>query len=139
MFATVDAISQGKYFSKSLITAWPLPFCFDDVDAAIILGTSGELAIVLARRDLGDGEDRVIVQIRDVSKDEILLSANFTIDFDFINASGLGLGMDEVGAVGLMMVYVPLIEGEWSQQGASLLKGGEEQHDGSRSEEGSVA
>jgi hypothetical protein len=143
MFRTVDALNRRKLFSQSLREARPLPFSLETADVAVLLGepigNGAQLAILVAKSELGDGEVRIVVQIRDVLADETLLLATLTDELFFVNAYALGQGLDEVSAVNLLMFYAPLIDGEWSLEGAPSAMVGDDENDGSAAEKGFMA
>lgn len=131
MYTTLDYLTKGKYFWQVMQSLWPLPFDPEYLDSAVLMGDSGELAVVLTRTEnVGDdhGGDWII-QVREVASDKVLLLAKLTPEREFINGNSMGVPVDEASAVHALSIFSGLIVGTWEMQEELMMLGEDDQHD----------
>lgn len=123
IYATVDALNDGPYFWKTLVSKWPVPFKISDSESAILWSKDEDVGIVVAKRQLNDGAVRWVVQVFEVevdktieqSSNKLLLEALLDEDMGFIYGTSFGMALDEVAVAQALQLFFPLIQGQWSQ------------------------
>lgn len=114
MFTTCDAVALGQFFWKSLQKDWPLPFDITKSGEAL-LPCGMYSSIVIARQVLDGGDERWLVEVKESTSGNMLLTVLLAADMSFIHGSSIGMALDEVAAVGTLKLFALVDCGEWQQ------------------------
>jgi hypothetical protein len=111
----LDLVGSSKFFAKSVVNKWPVPFSLRD-SRAIALSVAefldGDLTlIVVSEMDAAPG--RWTVRVLEPGLDRAHLEVRLDANGRFLCGSHLDTPVDELGAADALALYAPFIRGEW--------------------------
>lgn len=112
MYKTVNALNSGNYFWRRLLSCWPVPFDLENSSSASLFSECGQYALIVTRREF-DEDARVVVQVRDITKNEVLLEAILSPHMDFLRGDSFSMAVDEVNATNALVGFKTTLKGQW--------------------------
>lgn len=111
MYQTIDEINKGALFWRSVVRAWPAPFCPDDVDSFGLSFAGDVMLTVCWNSEQGDERRRLVRLVQ--GDDEELLSVFLTDQWEYVRGESLGMLVDEVAAVSSLRLFAAEPVGPW--------------------------
>lgn len=97
-----------------MLFCWPVPFELENSPSASLISECGQFALIVARREF-DEDARIVVQVRDITKNEVLLEAILSPHMDFLRGDSFGMAVDEVNATNALVGFKTALKGRWER------------------------
>ncbi|WP_454727848.1 MULTISPECIES: hypothetical protein [Cupriavidus] len=111
IYRGVDAVQQGQFFWTTFTRFWPMPFQLEGYGGAVLNDTAVGKTLVVAVAETPRDDECLRVQL--LVSDDIELEVSLTRDHhEFICGSHRGRAVDEVSAVDVLSLHLPIC-GEW--------------------------
>ncbi|MGE8454229.1 MAG: hypothetical protein ACN6OP_27205 [Pseudomonadales bacterium] len=128
IYCGVDAVGKGQLFWTAFTQRQPLPFELEGHSGAVLNDPATDRTLVLAVAESPRDDERLLVQL--LVSENVELEVSLTQDHhEFICGTHLGRAVDEVSAVDVLTLHLPIV-GQWlhlMDEDASLV-GEESEH-----------